>query len=712
MFFSEKKLREFANLSDNIKSSDIVDAINSIGFEVEQVIDLNKVSGLKFGHVISTSKNPNSTKLNVCEIEFNDKKRIIQTAAQNVRNGDYVIAFVPGSKINDIEIKEKEMAKIVSEGMLASFAELGFNESLLTNEMKEGIIRLKKINLNLNPIEHFGLDDKIIEVSILSNRSDAQSYEIFSRELAAFFHTKPKFYFSKAKNEEIKSNIKIEQDEINKLNGVEVENKNFELNIEDIFLLLKSNIKIEQNDILNFSNLSMIVTGVSLRAFDGDKIGEKLVIKKDNNKIVYLNDTKNNISILGVEVNPKFEANPKSKKIIFEFSQIDEKIVRDNSKISKKVTNSSINNSRVIAKGQIEITRNFISHYFHATSKLINPIESDLLKIKFSKEYLNDYAGFDILKTPRYKYSIKSLEILGFKFDTYVSIPNTRHDIKNMQNIVEEIFRFYGLNNFEPEPIKQNTTIVNSINPIEKLVSFLGYKQAWTYTLMNKEKNIFNPFNFKKEYNLKTFVSEEYNSIRNSIALPLLNVFDYNIKRNIKNLSLFDLGMINDTKALIIASNEKSYVEIKSDLEKIANQKFEIKKLDNDFLHPNYNAALFVGGTMVGWIGKFNPNKYDSDIIFGEIFEECIYKPMNRFIEFDSSPLKERDITFDIEKEFDNDIYLNKLKTIEGIFSIKLISTFLKEGKEKLTYRIIMNEEALKEFDQIDWNNKSKLMEF
>ena len=40
--------------------------------------------------------------------------------------------------------------------------------------------------------------------------------------------------------------------------------------------------------------------------------------------------------------------------------------------------------------------------------------------------------------------------------------------------------------------------------------------------------------------------------------------------------------------------------EIKNDIEKIAKQKFEIKKLDNSFLHPNYNAGLFLGQIMVG----------------------------------------------------------------------------------------------------------------
>ena len=67
-----------------------------------------------------------------------------------------------------------------------------------------------------------------------------------------------------------------------------------------------------------------------------------------------------------------------------------------------------------------------------------------------------------------------------------------------------------------------------------------------------------------------------------------------------ENASFFDTGMINDRNAIIIASNQKTYSQIKNDIEKIAKQKFEIKKLDNSFLHPNYNAGLFLGQIMVG----------------------------------------------------------------------------------------------------------------
>ncbi|MBD5422964.1 MAG: phenylalanine--tRNA ligase subunit beta [Mycoplasma sp.] len=713
MFFSETKLRQLANLEGHIKIEDIVNAINSIGFEVEGVTKFNSVENVKFGHVINTYKNPNSEKLTVCEIEFNDKKRTIQTAAKNVKNGDYLISFIPGSKLNDIEIKSKEMAGILSEGMLASFSELGFNNNLIPKELNDGILILDKIDLSLDPIKLFNLHDNIIEVSILSNRSDAQSYEIFSKELAAFFHTKHNNISTTNNNELFTSNIKLEGNEENKLHGIEIKNENFKLKIEDIFLLLKSNIKIEKNDFINFSNLTMIYTGVSLRAIDANKINEKLsIIEKDS--IFYLNDSKNNVSILGVETLENFLPNSDSKNVFFEFSQINEKIVRDNSKKTKKVTTSSINNSRSISNGMIELAEKFISNHFKKCSKIINDIDRKEIKIHFNEKYLNDYAGFDITKKENYKKAIKSLEILDFRFiQDNIVIPNIRHDIKNMQNIVEEVFRFYNLNNFELSPVTSKPLIIDPINVFEKNITYLGYTQVWTYTLINKNKNEFNPFNFSDTKKLKTYVSEEYDSIRNSMALPLLNVFDYNFKNNIKLMSLFDMGMINDKKAIIIASTEKTYEEIKTDIEKITNQKFSIAKLDNDYLHPNYNTALMLSGKIVGWIGKFNPFKIktDVDIIFAEILEEIIYKPKNKYIEFDNRPLKERDITFEINKDYELGMYLNALKSIDGLFSIKHISTYKKDNIDKITYKILMNENALNEFDKIDWTNKEKLLE-
>ena len=82
------------------------------------------------------------------------------------------------------------------------------------------------------------------------------------------------------------------------------------------------------------------------------------------------------------------------------------------------------------------------------------------------------------------------MEILDFKINkNKISIPIIRHDVKNMQHIVEEIFRFYGLNNFSAEPISQLSLYASSLNSLEKQVTYLSYTQVMTYTLINENKN-------------------------------------------------------------------------------------------------------------------------------------------------------------------------------------------------------------------------------
>lgn len=701
MIFSENKLRQMANIPNSITTEQIVNAINSIGFEVESVSQFNKNKGLKFGYVLSTKKNPNSKKLNICEIKFDDQTRIIQTAAQNVKEGDYLIAFVPGSKMNDVIMKEKELAGITSYGMLVSFEELGFDVNLLREKWKEDILILDEVvDLSLDPIKYFDLEDNLIDVSILSNRSDAQSYLVFAKELAAYFKTNYNFSFIESKN---LFNSKLTLPNEYKLNGsiVEINNK-FKLTLKDIMFILKSKIK-SINDFEDFSSFVMLYTGVYPRSIDYDLIDNSLLKITNKNKLVVLeNENNEDISILGIDINTNFKPTISSKRVFFEFSQIDPKIIRENSRNLKISNNSSINSSKVISDGSILYTYKFLQNYFPNISNLINPLNENEKEIIFDKEYLIKYAGEDITKNINYKNAIKSLEILGFKFSNKViKVPIYRHDVNTMQDIVEEIFRFYGLNNFLPDQPKQKITHVQTYSNLEQKISFLGYTQAWTYTLINKELNNFNPFNFKNILELKTFVSEEYNSIRNSIALPLLNVYEYNIKRKMENLSLFDIGMINDKKSLIISSNTKTYTEIKTDLEKITNQKFFVQKLEDDKLHPNYNAALFVSGQQVGWIGKLNPFWKDSNVIFGEVLLDCIYKnPYNHFIDYDNEPLKERDITISVNKNSSPIYILEKIKMIGDFFSIDLLSIYEKEDIVNWTYKIKMPNSILDIFDR------------
>ena len=88
------------------------------------------------------------------------------------------------------------------------------------------------------------LHDNLIEVSILSNRSDAQSYYVFAKELAAYFQTKFTFNLKTKPNHLIKNlDLKIIDDQTNQLMAtmVDLDNTPFQLDLQKLILLLKAN---------------------------------------------------------------------------------------------------------------------------------------------------------------------------------------------------------------------------------------------------------------------------------------------------------------------------------------------------------------------------------------------------------------------------------------------------------------------------------------
>ncbi|MGL5617959.1 MAG: phenylalanine--tRNA ligase subunit beta [Metamycoplasmataceae bacterium] len=708
MLFSENKLRELASLGKNIKTEEILNAINSIGFEVESCHSLSDIHGIKFGYVLKIYKNSNSDNLNVCEIEFSDKNRVIQTTAKNVKEGDYLIAFVPGSGVKGITFEAKEMKGIVSEGMLTSFDELGFNHKLLRKEWKDEIFILdEKISLDKDPIKELGLHDNIIDISILTNRSDAISYIIMAHELSAYFKTKPYEFFKIKPN--INSKINMRSVEGNYISGIEANVENYKLCLDDIILLLKSNIQLE-DDIKDLSSLVLIMTGVSSRIYNLEKINGEIKTSIEKNltfnevkmsEVLVIKNNKNILSIAGVLELPEFKYSKDNKKVLFEFASFDPKEVRDSARILKIANDSSINSSKIVSYGSIEFAVDFISTKLPSFSNHINGMKISNKSIRFEKDYVDKYAGFEITKSPKWLEVLKSLTILGFEFkDDKIIIPSYRHDISVMQDIVEEIFRFYGLNNFKEAQPHTQFNNVSCSRDFSLITSLMGYYQFWSYTLVNYDKNTFNPFSFKDRISLLTYTSQEHNSIRNSIAPSLEEIYEYNNKRKMNDINFFDIGMVNNRKALCISSDIKTYVEIKTDIFKIYGKELEIKKITFDFLHPNYNAGLFDNNIQVGWIGKMHPKISSNNLIFAEILIDQKIHSINKFEEYNSNPLKERDITIPIKEGGSIENFMQEIKKIEGIFEIKQIDSFIKENVRKCTFKIKMNDVGIMEFDK------------
>lgn len=712
MLFSFNELKKLANLKPETTKDQVIDAINTIGFEVESVSKFTDVSGLKFGKILEINPNPNGNKLNVCQIQFDDKKRIIQTTDKNVEVGQTIIAFVPGSKLKNITFEAKELRGIVSEGMLSNISEYGIDQDLLRPWMKDGITSYPVSDLSIDPIKWLDLEDYIIEVDILSNRSDANSYYIMAMELAAFFGTKPLKIKDKEAN--LNSKIKVKKNLAHELVLIEAKN-NFDVSIQEQIFLIKNNVKTIDN-IIDLTNLTLLYTGQPTHAYDKASVGENFstslsskVVKILGNKEVKLKDdlvvtSDNKITcvagVIGLEAT---KSTSETKNIIFEMGVFPIKDVRKAVKSVKINTNASNQSSKKISQGTTKMAIKYLSSKLKNFSLPIDSKSKELeTNVKYNSKITSMLAGFEISKDPKYKKALESLKTLGFYIGKEkIKAPSYRHDVKSQQDIDEEIFRFYGYDNLKEQKPKLNPSKVSNIKNLSWKMAAQGYAQAITYSLVSQTDSLFNPFAFKDTISLKTYVSEERKCIRNSIAISLEKIIDYHQKRKMNHVSFFDSGMINDgIKVFTLASTTKSFEQMKQDVCNLVSHQIRFKPSQRPQLHPGFSADIYYQGNPIGWIGKIHPKLIKTNAIYAEfkipeINNEIKFKP------YKNDPLKTRDITFVLKSHENLDSYIKMLNKLD-LFSIRQIDEYVdpKTNEKKVTLQIAAEESEIKKIDQ------------
>lgn len=724
MIFSYRRLIKEANLQ-NVSINDIAKAINSIGFEVEEIKKFNEVEGIKFGHVLKIYKNPNAERLSVCEIEVaNGETKIIQTTATNVKQDDYLMIFPIGSKSKNVTFSARVMQGIESQGMLVGLSEVGFDENIIPQEFQDQIFTFKKVDLNLDPLEYFELNDYLIDVTILSNRADATCYLIMAKELGAYFNSKPlKLKENKAT---LKSSLNVYDKLIdtNYLSLVETSDL-INLSIQDKMLLWKHGIRTDDSG-LDLASLTLLYAGVPCFAYNNLISNE--ISTENYSKKVTLNNNLQNIEVelennLVVKNGNKvlslasvaplkdaFEKNAKGNTI-FELSSFGINKVRKSAKQAKFETLASLRGQKEIAPGQIILAYHFLSTYLINFSTLINKPKIKNQSIFLDKKIIDKYAAFSITRTKKFSDVINKLEILGFEYNKKLNdlkVPSYRYDIFSYQDLIEEIFRFYGYDNFVSKQIPITVTSENleNVNPNEKILESFkdkNYMNVRTFSLIKPEENIFNPFNFTNTLVANDSKNYDHSSLRNSMIVSLNNVLVHNKKQNINNISIFEIGMINNMPNVLgIASNEKTFEEMKRDILSLTNKSLVFKKSNNIMFHKNVSADIYLEDIYIGYLAKLNPNVLKSNAIFSEILLDKLTNKKHQYVPYNKNQLKSRDITFTLNKNESIEAKLNEINKLKGIYEISIKDVFEKDNNTKnVTISIVLESWAADFFDKV-----------
>src|SRR5210317_1464890 len=185
-------LNEFLKI--DLEIEEVSEILTDIGLEVEGISDYEELKGglkgLVVGHVIECKKHPNADRLKLTKVDIGDEILQIVCGAPNVDLDQKVVVAKVGTILfplnNDqFKITKSKIRGEISQGMICAEDEIGVGNShdgiiILDNKVKKGT---KVSDLYSN------YSDKIINIGLTPNRSDAMSHAGVARDLrAALMH--------------------------------------------------------------------------------------------------------------------------------------------------------------------------------------------------------------------------------------------------------------------------------------------------------------------------------------------------------------------------------------------------------------------------------------------------------------------------------------------------------------------------------------------
>lgn len=567
------------------------------------------------GKIVKIDKHPDADKLVVCQLDVGQEDLLqIVTGAPNVFEGAYVPVALHGSRVpgplhgqpkheGGTKITKGKLRGVVSNGMLCSFGELGFDDKVVPVNQRDGIWILSgEYPVGADFAEALELKDTIIDFEITPNRPDCLSMIGMAREAAATFGTKLNYPDTKCIREEESASDYVDVQVKSPLCKRYVARIVKDVKVEDSPWWLQRRLihagMRPINNIVDVTNFVMLEYGQPIHAFDIESLaGHKIIVDtaKDGEKFVTLDETERTldkdmlmindgekpVAVAGVMGGLNSEIKEDTGTIVIECANFDANSVRTT---SKKL------GLRTEASGRFEkgIDPNLCSDAADRVCRLIEligggkvvggrldiypqPEAPKTVHARVSR--INHVLGIDISREQMVGY-LESLEmkVEGAGDDMYVTAPTVRQDIEIEEDIVEEVARLYGYDNLPVTIPKGNNEASQSYErDIKDLardtMCAMGANEIQTYSFVSP-KSVDN-VRIDEDSWERAFVKilnplgEDTSVMRTILTPQMLEVMGRNYSRNLEAMRAFEIGntfMANmmDPKALPYESDNMS----------------------------------------------------------------------------------------------------------------------------------------------------------
>lgn len=493
---------------------------------------------------------------------------------------------------------------------LKDYVEVGLKPKVLGDQLTEIGLGCEKIT------EQDG--DTVFELEITPNRPDCLSIIGVAREIAAIERKTLKFPKSKIDITNVKPEtilpLKILTDSaINpRFTGIIIDG----ISVRESPAWLKKRLEsIGQrpiNNIVDITNYVMFELGNPLHTFDYDKIkghlmrvhktkgGEKFKSVDGISYIlptnaIVISDEENIIDLCGIKGGFNSGTFEETKTIFIRIPVEVPSLIRGASQaLGLRSEASSIFERGVNAGGTLETLQRCVDLVLEIAGGEIASEIYDIKKedfkpwvVELNLERLYKILGISIEKNEVIdllaRLNLKAGKISNETLE--VKIPTYRNDLKIQEDLMEEVARLYGYNNF-PKTVPSGEIPTNTVpyfkdyrleEKVKNILRASGFSEIYSYSLVSEKALLELNIDPQKVLRVDNAVSLEFEYLRPALKIGLLNAASQN-EPYFETINLFELGKVylgeNLDKAREVyflsgISNSKSFFEVKGVLDKL-----------------------------------------------------------------------------------------------------------------------------------------------
>ena len=524
-------IKDYVSLPDDADLTKLAYDLTMDTVEVEDVEYLAKrFENILVGVIEAVNPHPNADKLRVCTVDIGDgEAKQIVCGGINLEAGMRVAVAVPGAVVRwhgegePVEIKKSKLRGVESYGMICASDEIGLGD-LLPSTQEAEILDLSAWNVPAGTkiADALDLNDVILEIDnkSMTNRPDLWGHYGIAREIAALYKLPMKKI--EPVSYDCKSDFKVEIDDTERcpryigveMNGVEVKPSPFTMQSRIWRVGMRP-----INALVDITNYVMLATGNPTHAFDADNIEDHITVRraKEGEKLLLLNgkelalctddlviaDGEGAVALAGVMGGAKDSILPKTKRVILEVANFESTGIRRTALRYDNRTEASSRYEKAVDPERCDQALALSMQYFKELypelqvtgfcdryEKKLKRAEIDVSLTWLAKRLGKHLTNDDIRA---------KLEILGFDVaidgdNMHVVAPTWRStgDISIKDDVMEEVARMYGYDNFDATPF--TTSFTGAINQkdislVRNIKEYLaircGMQEIYTYPWMN-----------------------------------------------------------------------------------------------------------------------------------------------------------------------------------------------------------------------------------